>query len=424
MSKSKEQEAGKPFSIKVYAEFCSERYGCMTKKEKSKFLRELTHDCQVSRQHARRVMRRAVLGKLVAGSIIAKSRRGRKPVYAHDDELVRWLQSFWVRLNYPNTKVLPSMLREWLPYLDDSELPASIRAKLVVMGGSTMEKLMASYKRAHGKRHFAATRGKGRLQKMLVRVPERELDFKITTSGYLEGDTVAHCGNRLQGRHGWTLNSCCVHSAWTESEVFLGKEQERIVESLILMRARFPFPVRGWHTDCGSEFLNEHVCSYLEDPKNYVVQTHGRAYKKNDQARVEQKNWTQVRQSFGYDRVEEQRVVDCMNDIYRNELRILRNFFTPTLKQKSKIRVGSKYKRKFEVPKTPYQRVMEDGGVSQSVKDKLKAERDSYNPFEVKKALDQKMKFFDKLLQNQNKNSELKKSASDTSSDGNSTEAA
>jgi hypothetical protein len=104
----------------------------------------------------------------------------------------------------------------------------------------------------------------------------------------------------------------------------------------------------------------------LEDPQHYVVQTHGRAYKKNDQARVEQSNWTQVRQSFGYDRVEEQKVIDCMNDIYRNELRILRNFFTPGLKQKSKIRVGAKYKRKFHIPQTPFERVMADASVSQN----------------------------------------------------------
>jgi hypothetical protein len=341
----------------------------------------------------------------------SSSRRGRKAIYCNDDELIRWLQGFWKELNFPNTKVFPKMLAEWMPYFSEAELPGEIRKKILVMSGSTMEKLLRSYKREHGKKHFAATKHKGRLKNMLIRVPERSLDFKITTSGYLEGDTVAHCGDSLQGRHGWTLNSCCIHTAWTESEAFLGKEQESIVASIVAMRGRFPFPVRGWHSDCGSEFLNEAVCGYLEDPKNYVVQTHGRAYKKNDQARVEQSNWTQVRQSFGYDRVEEQRVIDCMNDIYRNELRILRNFFTPTLKQKSKIRVGSKYKRKFHKPQTPFERVMADAGVSQNIKDKLATEKATYNPFEVKKALDQKLKFFEKLLQNQNRNSELNKQA-------------
>jgi hypothetical protein len=266
-----------------------------------------------------------------------------------------------------------------------------------------MEKLLRSYKREHGKKHFAATKNKGRLKKLMIRVPERRLDFKITSCGYFEGDTVAHCGDSLRGRHGWSLNVVCIYSAWTESATFLGKEEENIVNSLIDMRARLPFPMKGYHSDCGSEFLNDTVCTYLEDPKNYVTQTHGRAYKKNDQARVEQKNWTQVRQSFGYERVEDQRVIDCMNDIYQNELRIIRNFFTPTLKQKSKMRVGSKYKRKFEKPRTPYERLMEDPGLSQNIKDELTKQKQSFNPFEIQRQLEEKLKFFEKLLKNQSK---------------------
>ena len=407
MSKNKDSKTRKPLSIRVYAELCWKRYGGMSKKKKIEFLDELSSDCQVSRQHAKRLMGESVKTEgFSKNGAVSKGQRGRKPVYANDDELVRWLQDFWRQLNFPNTKVFPVMLAEWLPYFEDNELAQPTREKILKMSSSTMEKLLRSYKREHGKKHFAATKNKGRLKKMFIRVPERKLDFEITTSGYLEGDTVAHCGDSLQGRHGWTLNSCCIHTSWTESEAFLGKEQESIVASMIEMRGRFPFPVKGYHTDCGSEFLNDQVCTYLEDPQHYVVQTHGRAYKKNDQARVEQSNWTQVRQSFGYDRVEEQKVIDCMNDIYRNELRVLRNFFTPGLKQKSKIRVGSKYKRKFHLPQTPFERVMADAGVSQNVKDKLVAEKANYNPFEIKKARDQKLKFFEKLLQNQSKSSE------------------
>lgn len=393
--------------LKVYAKVSVERYMRMPKKEKIHFLAELSLNCQVSRQHASRVMRELMRPNMKP---VAK-KRGRKSIY-QDDAVVWWLQSLWVDLNYPNTKLMPVMLREWLKYFEHPDFTIEIKEKILTMSTGTMESILRSYKKEHGKKHFAATRGRGRLQKMKVRIPERNLDFKITTSGFLEGDTVAHCGDTLRGKHGWTLNTCCIYSHWTESEVFLGKEDDRIVESMVLMRKRFPFALRGFHSDCGTEFMNESVAMYFEDSKNLVVQTHGRAYKKNDQARVEQKNWTQVRQSFGYDRVEEQVVIDCMNDIYRNELRVLRNFFTASMKQKSKIRVGSKYKRKFEAPETPYERVMRDPSVSQNIKDKLKAEKDLHNPFEVKKRLDQKLKFFEKLLQNQKQNTELKKSAS------------
>ncbi len=418
MSKNKELKSGKPFSVKVYATHCYERYGAMSKCEKSRFLDDLCQDLGCSRQHAIRLFKEATLtrgfSEPVAGRA-APQKRGRKAVYSNDDNLISWLQEFWRKLNYPNTKLLPSMLLEWMPYFSSDELPVLTRQKLLKMSGSTMESILKTYKREHGKKHFAATRNKGRLKNMLVRVPERDLDFKITTCGYMEADTVAHCGSTLRGQHAWTLNIVCVHSAWTESEASLGKEDDSILKSLVLMRQRLPFAMRGFHSDCGSELINNLVCGYLEDPKHYVIQTHGRAYKKNDQARVEQRNWTQVRQSFGYDRVEEQRVVDCMNDIYRTELRIVRNFFTPTLKQASKVRVNSKYKRKFEKPRTPFQRIMEDSSISQNIKDKLQKEKDSHNPFEVQKRLEQKLKFFEKLLQNQTKkpetNDEEKKEA-------------
>lgn len=394
--------------IRCYAKLAMERYTQMSKKEKTHYLKALAKDCGVTRQHARRVMSGLVKG---VKELSTKKRRGRKPIY-QDDAVIWWLQSLWMELNYPNTKLMPVMLKEWLNYFQHSDFREETRGKLLKMSSSTMESLLKNYKKKNGKKHFAATRGRGALQKLKVRVPERGLDFEVKTCGYIEGDTVAHCGDSLRGMHGWSLNSCCIYSHWTETECFLGKKEEEILSAMGYMRARFPFAWTGFHSDCGSEFLNEGVIGYLEEPTHYVVQTHGRAYKKNDQARVEQKNWTQVRQSFGYDRVEEQVVIDAMNDIYRNELRILRNFFTATQKQKSKLRVGSKYKRKFETPQTPYERVMEDPNVSQNIKDKLKAEKDSYNPFEVKKRLDQKMKFFEKLLQNQKQMSEITKSTS------------
>jgi hypothetical protein len=402
----KEFKDKKP-QVKLYAKLALERYSKMRKKEKGVYLKQLSQDCGVSLQHARRVM-----SKLQTES--KKPRRaeykkpGPKSKY-QEDAVIWWLQTFWVGLGHPNTKLMPVMLKEWLVHFKEEGFGEEIRAKLLKMSSSTMESLLKSYKRENGKKHFIATKNKkGRLKKMLVRIPERKLDFKVETSGFCEADTVAHCGDRLQGRHGWSLNLCCIHSSWTETEAFLGKEMESIVEGLSLMRARLPFPMHGLHSDCGSEFINDALASYLEDPRHYVVQTHGRAYKKNDQARVEQKNWTQVRESFGYDRVEQQRVVDAMNDIYRNELRIIRNFFTPTQKQKSKVRIGSKYRRKFETPKTPYERILEDAGVSQEVKDRLREEKKSYNPFAVKKRLDEKLKFFEKMLQNQNKITEEK----------------
>jgi hypothetical protein len=301
----KENKLKRP-QIQDYAKLAVERYTRMTKKEKSHYLRCLSEDCKVTRQHARRVMSGLIRG----AKKVIKKKAGRKPIY-NDDAVIWWLQSLWVDLNYPNTKLMPVMIKEWLNYFQHPDFTNEVREKLVAMSSGTMERLLQSYKKEHGKKHFAATRGRGRLQKIKVRVPERNLDFEVNVSGYIEGDTVAHCGDSLRGKHGWSLNACCIHSHWTETESFLGKKEEEVLKAMIELRARFPFGWRGFHSDCGTEFLNEGMVEYLEEPKNFVVQTHGRAYRKNDQARVEQKNWMQVRQSFGYDRVEDQGVIDA-----------------------------------------------------------------------------------------------------------------
>ncbi len=171
-----------------------------------------------------------------------------------------------------------------------------------------------------------------------------------------------------------------------------------MVQSTIQIRQRLPFGIKGFHTDGGSEFINQLLYEYLSAPKDFVVQTHGRPYRKNDQARVEQRNWTHVRQLFGYERISEQRHVNMMNDIYRNEWRLLNNFFTATRKQISKTRVGSKFKRSFDKARSPYERVLDDKSVSDFEKVKLKKTFDSLNPFELKKSLDKKMRDFERAL--------------------------
>jgi hypothetical protein len=410
MKNNKKPQSGIPLRLGEYAKIVAPRYQGMKKREKTKFLQEVSEDFTVHRRTVARALLRAQADRKEAKTG-PRAKPGRKPLY-DADELTWWLQTLWVGMGYPNTKLMPVMISEWLPlqaFSGEEEIPGDVKKKLSAMSGSTMERLLARYKRELSKSHFNATKGHPRgLKKYTIQIPQRPVDFKISSCGYMEGDTVAHCGDRLLGHHGWTLNMVCFHSAWTESRAFLGKEAESILKATVAMRSVLPFPMKGYHTDCGTEFLNEPLNTYLCDPKNYVTQTHGRAYRKNDQARVEQKNWTQVRCTFGYERVEEQKAVDCMNDIYANELRLLRNFFIPTMKQKSKVRVGSKYKRKFEKPQTPYVRVLEDASVADSIKEALREEKKSLNPFVLKKQLDQKLRFFEKLLQNQNKTSESK----------------
>ena len=184
---------------------------------------------------------------------------------------------------------------------------------------------------------------------------------------------------------------------WTEQVAFMNNTAQNVLNATIKLRLRYPFAILGFHTDGGTEFINHELYEYLSDPKTYALQTHGRPYKKNDQARVEQRNWTVIRQLFGYERIAHQILVDKMNDIYENEWRLLNNFFTATRQQVSKVRVGAKFKRTFDKPKTPYERVLEQKQISDFEKVKLKKQYDSLNPFELKKSLERKLREFEKL---------------------------
>ena len=168
MSKNRNLKIKKPLSIKVYAELAHERYGGMSHVQRS---------------------------SPVGLRIVTKNKAGRKSRFVDDNEVSWWLQTFWVGMNFPNTKQMPSMLKEWLSYFQADGFDDVVRGKILQGSASTIERILKSYKKEHGKKHFAATRSRGRLKTLLIRVPQRDLDFKVKTCGYTEGDTVAHCGD-------------------------------------------------------------------------------------------------------------------------------------------------------------------------------------------------------------------------------------
>ena len=137
------------------------------------------------------------------------------------------------------------------------------------------------------------------------------------------------------------------------------------------------------------------LCDYFVKRDSPVAFTRSRPYKKNDNAHVEQKNWTHVRNLFGYDRLDNWHVVPLMNELYRKEWSLLQNHFMPTMKLQTKERIGAKYKRKYEAPKTPYERVLESNNVADATKEKLKATHKELNPFTLKCEIERKlMKIF------------------------------
>lgn len=223
-----------------------------------------------------------------------------------------------------------------------------------------------------------------------------------TVPGWCETDTVAHCGETLVGTFIYSLNVVDICSGWSEQIAILGKGERVTVAGFDCLRERLPFPLLGVDSDNGSEFINWHMQRYAK--AHQLTFTRSRPYHSNDNAHVEQKNWTAVRQLFGYQRLDTLKQLDLMNDLYQNEWRLYLNFFQPTMKVRETTKdqiTGKKTKRYYEA-KTPYQRLMAHPTVSVKQKALLQSTYDSLNPFALQQEIQGKLKAlestFDKIV--------------------------
>jgi len=223
-------------------------------------------------------------------------------------------------------------------------------------------------------------------QQIPVKTPD---EWDRNELGNIQLDLVEHCGQSASGEYLNTLSSTDIATGWWEGEVILGRGQLNTISGLDMVRNRFPFPWLEIHPDNGTEFLNYHLFGYTRE--RGLKFTRSRPYKKNDNCFVEQKNKTHVKRFVGwlrYDTPKEQRI---LNDLYRQELRLFKNFFQPQIKLKEKIRIQGKIHRKHQKAKTPYQRVMQSNNVSDETKQKLKKIYQGLNPAELKRTIDKKL---------------------------------
>lgn len=157
------------------------------------------------------------------------------------------------------------------------------------------------------------------------------------------------------------------------------------------METSLPFPILGFDCDNGHEFLNQTLMRYFLHRKTPVQFTRSRPYHKNDNAHIEGKNWTHIRQWLGYRRFENPKIVDLLNDLYKNEWRFFHNFFLPSVKLISKQRIASKTIKIHDQPKTPYQRILDSKHIAGTIKQQLRETFKTLNPFKLKHAIDQKI---------------------------------
>ena len=216
--------------------------------------------------------------------------------------------------------------------------------------------------------------------------------------GFFEMDTVAHCGDTVAGQFIYTLDLIDIATGWSEQSAIWGKGERATLEQFKKIESRLPFKILGIDPDNGGEFINWHLFRHCQN-HNYNF-TRSRPYHKNDNAHVEQKNWTAVRQLVGYDRLEEKHQLQLLNNLYANEWRLYLNFFQPTMKLKEKIKdtTTGKVKKKYYEAQTPYQRLLEHPKISQETKDMLKLIYKDLNPIKLKQQIEVKINRLKKTL--------------------------
>ena len=312
-------------------------------------------------------------------------RRRRKHTYG--PEVLSILAAVWEAAGFPCSTRLKALLTLWMPWIREKfRLNRQGEKKLLSISTRQIDRRLKEKKILIGKRIYGRTKP-GTLLKH--HIPIRTDNWDVKTPGWTEIDTVSHSGNNAEGKFAYTINQTDILTTWVESRAVLGKAEDVMVQGIDEMAQALPFPLKGLDSDNGSEFVNWHVWRYCK--RNKVQPFRGRPYKKDDNAHIEQKNWTHVRKLMGWDRYDSQEAVDAMNDLYRNELRLFLNLFMPSMKLLRKERIGSRVKRVYDKPQSPFQRVIaskQGDPVKIAALQKLSA---TLTPFDLTKTIEDKL---------------------------------
>lgn len=272
---------------------------------------------------------------------------------------------------------------------------SSVKDRLLQISCGTVKRILQKQKRVSLIK-IGGTTKPGSLLKHQIAI--RYGRWKETTPGWCETDTVAHCGDTTAGEFIHSLNVIDISSGWSEQAAIMGKGERACVAQIDNIRKRLPFTLLGLDPDNGSEFINWHLYRYCKKQK--ITLTRSRPYHKNDNAHVEQKNYTAIRQLVGYARLDTKEQLRIMNDLYQNEWRLYLNFFQPTMKLKEKIKdnsIGKTTKRYYE-SKTPYQRIMEHQDISKENKAMLQSQYQQLNPVQLQREINKKLELLKATL--------------------------
>jgi len=279
----------------------------------------------------------------------------------------------------------------------ERRLPSEAREKLLLASGRTLDRLLEPL-RVQGMRRSLTRPG------TLLRhqIPIRGSMFDEGKAGWLEVDTVALCGGSVAGEFVWMVDGVDYATTWVELRPMWGRGQAGTLAALQDIEANLPFSLLGLDSDNGGEFLNYHVLNWLQQRTRPVFMTRSRPYKKDDNAHVEQKNWTHIRQCFGYERHDNPEVVAPTNELVKGAYGQLLNYFHASLKLDHTERKAGKVRRIYGQAQTPLARVLASAEVSEATKGRLREQKARLNPFALKELVARSLKKIAAMRRNRN----------------------
>jgi transposase InsO family protein len=282
---------------------------------------------------------------------------------------------------------LKALLPEWMPWIRRGyRLSAESERQMLRISPRSIDQRLQGEKRKRRRKLYGRTKP-GRLLKHPI--PLKADPWDVQVPGFTEIDLVSHSGDSASGEFCYSLNVTDIHTGWTETRALLGKSQEAVRAALAAVGEALPFSLRGIDSDNGSEFINGHLLRYCQ--AQGIQFTRGRPYKKDDNAPIEQKNGTHVRRLLGYVRYDSEVAREAMNDLDAQELRWFQNLFLPSVKLARKERVGSRLRRQYEAPPTPFQRVAASPAADPARLAELQHLRDTLDPFQLSRTIQSKL---------------------------------
>jgi len=362
------------------------RYLKATKMDKGKILDEFCQNTGYNRNYATQILQAGYDYHRVA----REGRKSRKKKYG--SEVILTVIKVWEILNYPcGVRLQPNLIStvEAMARFKELTISDQILSQLKTISASTIDRRLRQERIIRKLNRHRGTTQHGSLLKSSI--PIRLTNWDINQVGFMEMDTVAHNGSDPSGEFIYSLDMVEIYSGWSEQYAVMGKGETGIVKAIDDIRVNLPFKLSGIDSDSGGEFINYHLLRYCQ--KEQLDFTRSRPDHKNDNAYVEQKNNTHIREWLGYGRFNTEEQLFAINDLYRQELKLYSNFFLPVMKIKSKEKINNSLCRKqYDLAKTPYQRLIDCPQITNEQKQKLNALYLTLNPVQLKNIIDQKIK--------------------------------